>query len=145
MRAPSRRGHWSLLTGGAEGFFTVDRYVTPGFLGAWAVGFFIGFLIWFPIQNHQVIHKVLLPLSMPNIVNSLRLLFGLAFGYIMLAEVINAKLGLGHIILMSQRRPEFKEHIYLCLIIIAVLAFSIDRVVLWAQKRWFPYIQHDEG
>ncbi len=36
----------------------------------------------------QIIIKVLVPLAMPSIFNSLRLLFGLAFGYIMLAEVI---------------------------------------------------------
>ena len=36
----------------------------------------------------QIIIKVLVPLSMPGIFNSLRLLFGLAFGYIMLAEQI---------------------------------------------------------
>ncbi|MGA2032123.1 MAG: ABC transporter permease subunit, partial [Thermoguttaceae bacterium] len=38
--------------------------------------------------RRQIIMKVLVPLAMPSIFNSLRLLFGLAFGYIMLAEVI---------------------------------------------------------
>ena len=42
-------------------------------------------------SRRQVILKVLVPLAMPSIFNSLRLLFGLAFGYIMLAEPI--KLG----------------------------------------------------
>ena len=82
----------------------------------------------------------MLPLALPNVVNSLRLLFGLAFGYIMLAEVINAKQGLGFLINGSQRTAP-REHIYLILIIIAVLAFTIDRTVFWLQKRWFPYVQ----
>ena len=98
----------------------------------------LGFCLWFPILGHQVISKVLLPLALPGIVNSLRLLFGLAFGYIMLAEVINAGHGLGHLIINSQRRG-FTEHIYLCLIFIALLAFAIDRTVFWLQKMWFPY------
>jgi ABC-type nitrate/sulfonate/bicarbonate transport system permease component len=101
-------------------------------------GTLLGFLLWFPIQSHQVISKVMLPLALPHIVNSMRLLFGLAFGYIMLAEVINAGNGIGYIINLSQRQGP-REHIYLSLIIIALLAFAIDRVVLWLQHRWFPY------
>ena len=51
--------------------------------------------------------KVLVPLAMPSVFNSLRLLFGLAFGYIMLAEVVKfggESGGLGDIINTSQRR-----------------------------------------
>ncbi len=107
---------------------------------AFAGGLIGGFLIWFPIQSHQAIRKVMFPLALPDIVNSLRLLFGLAFGYIMLAEVINAKHGLGNLINMSQRQGP-REHIYLILIIIALIAFAIDRTVFWMQKRWFPYVE----
>ena len=110
----------------------------PGIWIGGAIGLVGGFLVWWPIQSHQAIRKVLLPLALPQIVNSMRLLYGLAFGYIMLAAVINAKLGLGNIIIMSQRRGP-REHIYLILILIALLAFAIDRLVLWQQKRWFPY------
>ena len=62
----------------------------------------------------QVIMKVLVPLAMPSVFNSLRLLFGLAFGYIMLAESIklgDEAGGLGDIINTSQRRGP-REHIY---------------------------------
>jgi ABC-type nitrate/sulfonate/bicarbonate transport system permease component len=101
-------------------------------------GFGLGFLLWFPIFSYQAIEKVLLALAMPDIVNSLRLLFGLAFGYIMLAEVINAEFGLGAIINMSQRQGP-REHIYLVLILIALLAFAIDRTIIAAQRWLFPY------
>lgn len=109
-----------------------------------AATFTMGFALWFPIMSFQAVRKVLLPLALPNIVNSLRLLFGLAFGYIMLAEVINAERGLGGIIIMSQRRGP-REHIYLCLILIALLAFCIDRVILLVQKRLFPYRSTEGG
>jgi ABC-type nitrate/sulfonate/bicarbonate transport system permease component len=39
-------------------------------------------------SRRQIIMKVLVPLAMPSVFNSARLLFGLAFGYIMLAELI---------------------------------------------------------
>ncbi len=106
-------------------------------------GFALGFLLWFPIVSFQVIRKVLLPLALPDIVNSLRLLFGLAFGYIMLAEVINAEYGLGAIINLSQRQGP-REHIYLALILIALLAFAIDRSIILMQRRFFPYRQVGE-
>jgi ABC-type nitrate/sulfonate/bicarbonate transport system permease component len=102
------------------------------------LGWAIGFALWYPIRSHQVLSKVVFPLALPDIVNSMRLLFGLAFGYIMLAEVIDADYGLGKIIITSQRQGP-REHIYLILIIIALLAFAIDRTIYKCQRRWFPY------
>jgi ABC-type nitrate/sulfonate/bicarbonate transport system permease component len=86
----------------------------------------------------QVVRKVLIPLAAPDIFNSGRLLFGLAFGYIVLAELIDAKFGLGYIIQNAQRRGP-REHIYLVLFLIAMLAYAIDRGLLALQRRLFPY------
>ena len=116
-------------------------------ISAWyrfVAGFAIGFALWFPIAGHQVLRKVILPLALPDIVNSLRLIFGLAFGYIMLAEVINAKTGIGALIINSQRRG-FQEHIYLCLFIITLLAWGIDRAIILLQRQLFPHIKHGEN
>ena len=89
----------------------------------------------------QVIMKVLVPLSMPDVFNSLRLLFGLAFGYIMLAELVKfggESGGLGDIIITSQRRGP-KEHILLVLMIIPLVALAIDRLLFWVQRELFPH------
>ncbi len=91
----------------------------------------------------QIISKVLFPLALPEIVTGLRFLFGLAFGYIMLAELINAKYGLGYLLSTSQRRG-LTEHIILILMIIGLLAFAIDRLLLWFQTQLFPYLQRSE-
>jgi ABC-type nitrate/sulfonate/bicarbonate transport system permease component len=92
-------------------------------------------------RPRQIILKVIFPLALPNIFNSLRLLFGLAFGYIMLAEVIKSSEetgGLGFIINMSQRRGQI-SHIILVLLLIPLLALAIDRVLFWIQRELFPY------
>jgi NitT/TauT family transport system permease protein len=92
-------------------------------------------------RQRQVILKVLVPLALPDIFNSLRLLFGLAFGYIMLAELVKfggESGGLGDIINMSQRRGP-REHILLVLMIIPVVALCIDRALFWIQRELFPY------
>jgi NitT/TauT family transport system permease protein len=89
-------------------------------------------------KSYQVVLKVLVTLALPDIYNSLRHLFGLAFGYIMLAELINAEHGLGFLLMASQRRG-LSEHIILILIIIGLLAYGIDRVLFWFQRGLFPY------
>src|SRR3989454_1289420 len=89
-------------------------------------------------SSSQIVRKVLVALALPDIYNSLRHLFGLAFGYIMLAELINAQHGLGYLLMTSQRRG-MSEHIILILIIIGVLAFGIDRLLFWFQRGLFPY------
>ena len=86
----------------------------------------------------QIVGKVLVPLALPDIYDSLRHLFGLAFGYIMLAELINAQHGLGYLLMTSQRRG-LSEHIILILLIIGLLAFGIDRLLLFFQRGLFPY------
>jgi ABC-type nitrate/sulfonate/bicarbonate transport system permease component len=91
----------------------------------------------------QVIGKVLIPLAMPDIYNSLRNLFGLAFGYIMLAELINAKYGLGYLLSTSQRRG-LPEHIILILIVIGLLAYGIDRLLYWFQLSLFHHLAGGE-
>jgi len=89
----------------------------------------------------QIIFKVLIPLAMPSVFNSLRLLFGLAFGYIMLAETIklgSESGGLGDIINTSMRRGR-QDHVILTLIIIPIVALAIDRVLFWVQRELFPH------
>jgi ABC-type nitrate/sulfonate/bicarbonate transport system permease component len=88
--------------------------------------------------SSQIVRKVLVALAIPDIYNSLRHLFGLAFGYIMLAELINAQHGLGYLLMTSQRRG-LSEHIILILLIIGLLAYGIDRLLFWFQRGLFPY------
>jgi NitT/TauT family transport system permease protein len=90
-------------------------------------------------SRSQIIFKVLVPLALPDLFNSMRLLFGLAFGYIILAEMFNlGQGGLGVLILISQRRGP-REHVYLLLVVIAILAYVLDRVLYLLGKQLFPY------
>jgi len=89
-------------------------------------------------SSWQIVSKVLVGLALPDIVDGLRRLFGLAFGYIMLAELINAQHGLGYLLMTSQRRG-LSEHIVLILMIIGLLAYGIDRLLVWFQRGVFPY------
>jgi ABC-type nitrate/sulfonate/bicarbonate transport system permease component len=94
-------------------------------------------------SSFQIVRKVLVALALPDIYSSLRHLFGLAFGYIMLAELINAQHGLGYLLMTSQRRG-LSEHIILILIVIGLLAYGIDRVLFWFQRGLFPHRVFEE-
>jgi len=86
----------------------------------------------------QAVLRVLLPISWPEIYQAMRLGFGVGWSYILLAEMVDIGQGLGGIIITSQRRGP-REHIYLVLLVIVVLAFLTDK--LWVMLgRWlFPY------
>ncbi len=89
----------------------------------------------------QVISKVLFPLALPSIFNSLRVLFGIAFGYIMLVESVQLEGeagGLGQIINLSQRRGP-KAHTILVLLLIPLIAYAIDRSLFWVQCQLFSH------
>ncbi len=87
----------------------------------------------------QVLTKVIIPLAMPEVFNSMRLLFGLCFGYIIVVEALDMSGGgVGVLIMQSQRRGP-REHVYLILLLITVVAFIIDRVLFTLQRALFPY------
>jgi NitT/TauT family transport system permease protein len=116
-----------VLTDATRAILTVhERYVqTAQTLGA---------------SNFQILFKVLVPLALPDILKSVRSLAGLAFGYIILAEMVGQTGGVGDLILTSQRQGP-KEHVYIVLVVITVLAYLIDRFLLSAQRFAFPYTE----
>jgi len=86
----------------------------------------------------QVVGKVLLAISWPDIYQALRLGFGIGWSYILLTEMVVLEGGLGDIIIVSQRRGP-REHIYLVLLVIVAIAFATDKLWAAAGRRLFPY------
>ena len=86
----------------------------------------------------QVVRKVLLAVSWPNIYQALRMGFGVGWSYIILAEMVDIGRGLGGIIIISQRRGP-REHIYLVLLVIVAVAFLTDRLWVAVGRKLFPY------
>jgi ABC-type nitrate/sulfonate/bicarbonate transport system permease component len=89
-------------------------------------------------SNRQILMKVLIPLALPDIVTSLRFQFGLALGYVMLAEAINAQRGLGHMLNTNENRGLIEQN-YALLFIIAILAFMIDFLIRFFQRGIFQW------
>lgn len=86
----------------------------------------------------QALRLVLVPVALPRIVHAMRLGFGVGWTYIILAEMVAAERGLGQIIIVAQRRGP-REHIYLVLVVIVLIAYLTDRLWVRLGRRLFPY------
>jgi ABC-type nitrate/sulfonate/bicarbonate transport system permease component len=89
-------------------------------------------------SNRQILRKVLVPLALPEIITSLRFQFGLALGYVMLAEAIATSSGLGVMLNTNQRQGNIEQN-YALLFIIALLAFVIDFLIRFFQRGVFQW------
>jgi NitT/TauT family transport system permease protein len=86
----------------------------------------------------QALRRVLVPVALPRIVHAMRIGFGVGWTYIILAEMVAAERGLGQIIIVAQRRGP-REHIYLVLVVIVLIAYLTDRLWVRLGRRLFPY------
>lgn len=78
----------------------------------------------------HIVWKILIPISLPAIYNSLRMGYGVGFTWIIMAEMIGSDKGLGFILKNAQSRGSNPAIVYITLGIIILIAFIIDR--LWA-------------
>ncbi|APZ96752.1 ABC transporter permease [Fuerstiella marisgermanici] len=82
-------------------------------------------------SSMQIVFKVLVPLAMPMVFNSLRVLFGLAFGYIMLVEFMHEGDGAGGLgfLLNIARRRSVTEYTMIIILTIPLVAWIIDQLL----------------
>jgi len=86
----------------------------------------------------QTVRHVLFSVAAPQIVQAMRMGFGIGWTYIILAEMVAADRGLGQIIIIAQRRGP-REHIYLVLLVIVLIAYLTDRLWVYLARNLFPY------
>jgi ABC-type nitrate/sulfonate/bicarbonate transport system permease component len=86
----------------------------------------------------QTVRHVLLGVAAPRIFQAMRLGFGIGWTYIILAEMVDANRGLGHIMIIAFRRGP-REHVYLTLAVIVIIAYITDKVWLWIGRCLFPH------
>ena len=79
-----------------------------------------------------------MPVALPSIYDAMRMTLGVGWTYIILAEIVDAERGLGYLIMISQRRGP-REHIYLVLVVIVLLAFLSDKGLALLGRKLFPH------
>jgi NitT/TauT family transport system permease protein len=88
-----------------------------------------------------IVRRVLLPSSAPAIAETLRLVLGWAWTYVIVAELIGASSGIGHMITDSQALLNTGQIIF-GIIIIGVIGLISDFLFKWGNRRLFPWWGH---
>jgi NitT/TauT family transport system permease protein len=91
-------------------------------------------------KRFQVIRKVLLPASMPGILETLRIIVGWAWTYIIVAELVASASGIGYMILSSQRMLRTGNIIF-GILTIGILGLITDYFFKWLYNRLFPWVE----
>ena len=88
----------------------------------------------------QIIRHIILPQSMPGIWDAMRLMFGAAWTFVVLAEIVASTSGLGHIIITSQRFLQ-TENVIAAVLVIGALGLFTDYLFAWSYRKFFPWAE----
>jgi NitT/TauT family transport system permease protein len=88
----------------------------------------------------QVIWKVLLPASLPGILDTLRIIVGWAWTYIVVAELVASSSGIGYMIISAQRMLRTGSIIF-GILTIGVLGLITDYSFKWLHQKLFPWVE----
>ena len=86
----------------------------------------------------QTIIMIQLPATLPSILNSFIMMFGIGFTYCAVCETINAKYGVGYMISQSTSRGR-TDLVFLGIITIMIISFVFDNVSKFVIRKVFKW------
>ena len=92
------------------------------------------------VADTRLITRVLIPGAAPEIAETLRMVLGWAWTYVIVAELIGASSGIGHMITDSQALLATDQIIF-GIIVIGLIGLVSDMVFKLANRRLFPWAQ----
>ncbi|HRI06339.1 MAG TPA: ABC transporter permease [Nannocystaceae bacterium] len=90
----------------------------------------------------QIIRDVLVPASLPRMYDNLRVTLGWCWTYLVIAELIAADRGVGHILKEAQRFNA-TDRLVVCVATLGVIGLLTDYVARWGYRAFFPYVQRN--
>ena len=91
-------------------------------------------------SDRRLVSRVLIPGAAPEIAEILRMVLGWAWTYVIVAELIGASSGIGHMITDSQALLATDQIIF-GIIVIGLIGLCSDMAFKWANRRLFPWAQ----
>src|SRR5574341_373007 len=91
-------------------------------------------------KRFQVIRKVLLPASLPGILDTLRIIVGWAWTYIIVAELVASASGIGYMIISAQRMLRTGSIIF-GILTIGLMGLVTDYFFKWLYQKLFPWVE----
>src|SRR6185369_6191630 len=89
-------------------------------------------------DSRGIVTRVMLPGAAPQIAETLRLVLGWAWTYVIVAELIGSESGIGHMIMDSQRLLDTGQMIF-GIFCIGVIGLISDFIFKWANQRLYPW------
>jgi NitT/TauT family transport system permease protein len=85
-----------------------------------------------------IVKRVMLPGAAPQIAEALRLVLGWAWTYVIVAELVGASSGIGHMIMDSQRLLDTGQMIF-GIFTIGVIGLVSDFIFKWVNQKLYPW------
>ena len=85
-----------------------------------------------------IVKRVMLPGAAPQIAETLRLVLGWAWTYVIVAELVGSSSGIGHMIMDSQRLLDTGQMIF-GIFCIGVIGLASDFLFKWINQRLYPW------
>jgi NitT/TauT family transport system permease protein len=89
-------------------------------------------------SRFRVLTTVLIPATLPGVMDALRITLGWAWTYLIVAELVAAEHGLGIMILESERGLR-TDRIFVGLVTIGLLGFASDFLFKWLHRKLLPW------
>jgi len=92
-------------------------------------------------RPRQVLFNVLLPATLPGLMETCRTMIGWAWTYLVIAEVVATDSGLGYRIMKAQRFLRTDE-IFVGILVLGLLGLATDLAFKFLQPRLLPWAEH---
>jgi NitT/TauT family transport system permease protein len=89
-------------------------------------------------KRRQVLTRVLLPATLPGIMDTLRVTMGWAWTYLVVAELVASNSGLGYMSMQAMRGLH-ADLIFVAILVIGVLGMITDLLFKWAKRFFLPW------
>lgn len=86
----------------------------------------------------QTVYEIQIPASLPSVLNSFIMCFGIGWTYIAVVETVNAKYGLGYIIQQSSARGR-TDMVFMAIIVIMFISIIFDYTSKTLVKKLFKW------
>jgi len=89
-------------------------------------------------RKYQMLRHVVLPAALPAILDSLRVMMGVGWTYLVLAEIVAAESGIGYMIMESQRFLK-TPRVFVGILTVGVIGVSLDMLSRGLRSLFLPW------
>jgi NitT/TauT family transport system permease protein len=91
-------------------------------------------------KKRQVVTRVLLPATLPGVIDTLRVTMGWAWTYLVVAELVASSSGLGYMSMQAMRGLH-ADLIFVAILVIGFLGLVTDMIFRWIKKVALPWAE----